>query len=97
MRRKATQVIDDKITLNDGSIIQVVVWELPVPLKNSRHRYKYRLYFGKAGKCIVRFDNEQGKGDHQHVNGIESPYPFTDISNLIKDFRQAIQENEGNP
>ncbi len=46
MIRRAALVIDRKITLEDGSIVQAVVWELPVPLKGSQHRYKYRLYFG---------------------------------------------------
>jgi hypothetical protein len=97
MRSKAALVIDEKISRNDGSIIQIVVWELPIPLRNSRHRYKYRLYFGKNGKCIVRFDNEQGKGDHKHINDIESPYPFIDIPGLMRDFGQAIREYEENP
>jgi hypothetical protein len=44
MKRRATLVIDRKVTLEDGSIIQAVVWELPIPLKGSPHRYKYRLY-----------------------------------------------------
>ena len=97
MRRKATLVINEKITQNDGSVIQVVVWDLPVPLKGSRHRYKYRLYFGKNGVCLVRFDNEQGKGDHMHINGIESQYHFTDISRLMGDFKGAIQKSEVQP
>ena len=89
MRRKATLVIDRKQNRADGSIIQAVVWELPVPL-----RYKYRLYFGKDGICLVRFDNEQGKGDHKHVKGVESPYRFIDIHTLLKDFRNTIEECE---
>ncbi len=76
---------------------EVVVWRLPVPLKDSPHRYKYRLYFGKDGICIVRFDNELGKGDHQHINGIERSYLFRDIPGLLRDFRKAIQENEVQP
>jgi hypothetical protein len=73
MRAKATLVINEKITRIDGSVIQAIVWDLPVPLKGSLHRYKYRLYFGKDGVCLVRFDNEQCKGDHKHILGIESP------------------------
>jgi len=73
MKRRATLVIDRKENRADGSIIQAIVWELPVPLKGSRHRFKYRLYFGKDGRCLVRFDNEQGKGDHKHIIGVESP------------------------
>ena len=96
MRRRATLVIDRKVTLEDGSIVQAVVWELPVPLKGSPHRYKYRLYFGRQGECMVRFDNEQGKGDHKHVMGVEVPYNFRDIPTLLKDFRYEIERAGGN-
>ena len=94
MRRHATLVINEKITRTDGSIIQIVVWDLPIPLNASRHRYKYRLYFGRDGICLVRFDNEQGKGDHKHIQGVESPYSFIDIPTLMRDFGQAIKDNE---
>ena len=91
MRRRATLVIDRKFTLEDGSIVEAVVWELPIPLKGSPHRYKYRLYYGRRGECLVRFDNEQGKGDHKHVMGMEAPYRFLDIPTLLKDFRNEIE------
>jgi hypothetical protein len=94
MRRRATLVIDRKENRADGSIIQAIVWELPVPFAGSLHRFKYRLYFGKDGTCLVRFDNEQGKGDHKHINGVEYPYPFKDIATLLKDFREAIRDCE---
>jgi hypothetical protein len=87
-------VIDRKQNLADGSIIQAVVWELPVPLMGSRHRFKYRLYYGKDGICFVRFDNEQVKGDHQHINGAEAPYLFKDIPTLLRVFREAIKAHE---
>jgi len=95
MRRRATLVIDRKMTFDDGSIVQAIVWELPIPLKGSPHRYKYRLYFGRQGECLVRFDNEQGKGDHKHVMGAEVPYTFRDISTLLKDFRDEIERVGG--
>lgn len=94
MKRRATLVIDRKLNRVDGSIIQAMVWELPVPLTGSLHHFKYRLYFGKDGTCIVRFDNEQGKGDHKHIRGVEYPYQFKDIATLLKDFREAIREYE---
>ena len=90
MIRRATLVIDRKETLEDGSIVQAVVWKLPIPLKGSLHRYKYRLYFGRQGECLVRFDNEQGKGDHKHVMGEQSPYIFCDIPTLLMDFRDEL-------
>jgi hypothetical protein len=95
MRRRAALVIDRKMTFEDGSIVQAIVWELPIPLKGSPHRYKYRLYFGRQGECLVRFDNEQGKGDHKHVMGVEVPYTFRDIPTLLKDFRNEIERAGG--
>lgn len=95
MRRRATLVIDRKMTLEDGTILQAVVWELPIPLRGSLHRYKYRLYCGLQGRCLVRFDNEQGKGDHKHVMGLESPYAFRGIPTLLDDFRKEIMQAGG--
>ena len=92
MKRKATLVINRKENLTDGSIIQAVVWVLPIPLKGSPHRYKYRLYYGKEGVCLVRYDNEQGKGDHRHIAETEEPYDFVDIPTLLRDFRQSIKD-----
>jgi hypothetical protein len=97
MKHKAILVIDRKENRNDGSIIQAIVWELPGPLRGSSHRFKYRLYFGKNGICLVRFDNEQGKGDHKHIKGVESPYLFKDIATLLRDFREAIRNCEVSP
>ena len=97
MRAKATLVINEKVTRIDGCLIQVIVWDLPVPLMGSRHRYKYRLYFGKDGVCLVRFDNEQGKGDHKHINGNEFQYDFRDIPSLLRDFKAAIKNCEVQP
>ncbi len=95
MKRRATLVIDRKLTAEDGSVLQAVVWELPIPLKGSPHRYKYRLYYGRNGECVVRFDNEQGKGDHKHVMGEEIPYIFRDIPSLLADFRNEIDKCGG--
>ncbi len=96
MIQRATLIIDRKISLEDGSIVQAVVWELPIPVKGSPHRYKYRLYFGRHGACLVLFDNEQGKGDHKHVMGEEILYSFRDIPTLLRDFRNEIERAGGN-
>jgi len=70
-----------------GRIIEVVVWHLSEPLPGSSHPYKYRLFYGKAdGSCLVRYDNERGKGDHRHVGDLEEAYPFSTLRKLIEDF-----------
>ncbi|MFA7061721.1 MAG: DUF6516 family protein [Pedobacter sp.] len=91
MKTKAALVLNRKETFSDGTIVQIVVWTLPIPLKGSLHRYKYRLYFGKDGTCLVRYDNEHGKGDHKHVAGLEEPYRFKDVNTLLDNFWEDVE------
>jgi hypothetical protein len=39
----------------------------------------------------VRYDNERGKGDHRHVNGVEQPYGFVSLSHLLDDFQRDVE------
>ena len=56
----------------------------------SPHGYKYRLAYVVRGECVLRYDNEVGKGDHRHFDGKESTYVFTTPDRLIADFRRDI-------
>ncbi len=76
---------------DDGSIVEIVVWEIPLPLEPSLHNYKYRLYFGSQGGAHVRYGNERGKGDHRHVGGREETYVFTTLEALLDDFRRDVE------
>ena len=89
---KATLLAKSKELRDDGSIVEVVIWELPGPLPPSEHRYKYRLFFGWPGREVVRYDNERGKGDHRHVNDEELPYVFTTVEQLLDDFESDMRE-----
>lgn len=77
-----------------GLIIEMVVWELDSPLEGCSHRFKYRLFCGslETGACLVRYDNERGKGDHRHADGGEQPYNFTDLEGLFDDFEKDVRE-----
>ena len=79
---------------DDGSIIEIVIWQLPEPLPPSTHTYKYRLYFGSAGISRVRYDNERGKGDHRHIGDEEFDYVFTSVEQLLDDFRLDVERWE---
>ena len=80
---KAAPIAQAKEVRGDGSIVEIVVWELAEPMLPCTHSYKYRLFFGQAGKCFVRYDNERGKGDHRHAGGVESIYDFTSLDRLL--------------
>ncbi len=88
---KAVLLARTKELRDDGSIVEVVVWELPAPLPPSTHAYKYRLFYGAPGEERVRYDNERGKGDHRHVNAIETPYCFESVEKLLDDFERDVQ------
>ncbi len=87
---KASLIIRDRRILADGAIIEVVIWQVPTPVPPTTHGQKYRLFYGRNGERIVGFDNERGKGDHKHVLGVESPYGFTTLAQLLDDFEAEI-------
>jgi len=87
----ATLRIRAKEIDDEGSLIEVVVWDVPAPLPPCTHSYKYRLFYGTTTEERVRYDNERGKGDHRHIRGNEEIYCFSTIEQLLADFRQDIQ------
>jgi len=89
---KATLLAHSKEVRDDGSIVEVVIWELPEPLPPSEHNYKYRLFYGWPGREIVRYDNERGKGDHRHVDGEEQSYIFVTVEQLLDDFELDMRK-----
>jgi len=69
----------------------MVIWRIPESTAERPHSLKYRLYYGDAaGTCLVRYDNEAGKGDHKHIGGREEPYSFTTVETLVANFQEDI-------
>ena len=98
MARKATKaalLLDEKVVLADGAIMELVIWRLPRATPDRSHGLKYRLYFGRDGICVVRYDNESGKGDHRHIKGREESYSFTSVEKLRRDFEADIRKYGG--
>jgi hypothetical protein len=90
---KAELIVRHKVVTADDFVIEAVIWKLSEPLYGCLHPFKYRLYFGtQEGCCIVRYDNERGKGDHRHVGENEGPYRFTTVKTLLADFRRDVRE-----
>ena len=88
---KATLLLRDKQVLSGGdAVLELVIWQVPRMLPGSLHRFKYRLALVVNGECVLRYDNEAGKGDHKHVGEREVPYAFTDLDQLLRDFRADV-------
>jgi hypothetical protein len=91
----AVPLLRDKKILADGSIIEMVVWQLRRPSPHRPHGLKYRLYLGRGGKRLVLYDNETGKGDHRHFEGKEEPYRFVSLDRLLADFQRDVRRIRG--
>ncbi len=83
---KAKLLFRQRDEFDDGAVLEAVLWEVPQAVPGSRHRFKYRLYYGFPGRPLVRYDNERGKGDHRHVGRSEEAYRFRTPEKLIEDF-----------
>ena len=84
---KATELLRTRVALAEGAFAELVLWRVPTPVPGSRHGFKYRLAYVVGGTCVVRYDNESGKGDHRHFNTRERPYTFETPEQLIADFQ----------
>lgn len=91
----AKLIFRDKYLYADGAIREMVIWKLPKTDNERLHGLKYRLYYGYPGKCLVRYDNERGKGDHRHEGSQEARYAFVSVERLIEDFRADIARLRG--
>ena len=80
-----------RATLDDDSFLEIVIWKLPQPLAGSSHDYKYRLALVCEKICVLRYDNEAGKGDHKYLKERESIYDFRGIDQLLADFFGDIE------
>jgi Family of unknown function (DUF6516) len=88
---KAELLIDERHVLDNGIFVEIVVWRLPRPVPGSAHRFKYRLALVVDQVCVLRYDNEAGKGDHRHVEGAEESYDFTAPETLLADFWSDVE------
>lgn len=88
----ARLLLRERRIIAEDRFAEIVIWQVPQPLRGSRHRFKYRLAFVVEELCVLRFDNETGKGDHQHVGEIEAPYRFTTLARLIEDFWNEVEQ-----
>jgi hypothetical protein len=87
---KAEPLIDERHVLDADTFVEIVVWRLPRQVRGSAHRFKYRLALVHNDVCVLRYDNEAGKGDHRHAGNAERPYPFTDPDTLLEDFWRDV-------
>ena len=95
---KAVELVRRRIVYSENAFAELALWRVPTPVDRSLHQYKYRLAYVVNGVCVVRYDNEVGKGDHRHFGMRESVYSFTTPGALLADFELDIARwNRENP
>ena len=83
----AAELIQERrYALGADRFVAVSIWRLAVPLPPSTHNFKYRLALVANGVCVLRYDNERGKGDHKHLGEQEVPYTFISLDHVVDDF-----------
>jgi hypothetical protein len=83
---RAELLIDERYILSGDTFVEIVIWRLPRPARGSMQRFKYRLALVEHGVCVLRYDNEAGKGGHRHAGDVEEPYDFSSPEALLADF-----------
>lgn len=86
----AVELLRRRIAFSADAFAELALWQLPEALPGSTHRYKYRLAYVVHSACVLRYDNESGKGDHRHYGTAEESYSFSTPEALIADFQSDI-------
>ena len=89
---KAELLLKERLTQSENSFAELALWRVPAPVPGSGHVFKYRLAFVVDGVCVLRYDNEVGKGDHKHVDEIETAYIFEPPRRLLADFWRDVEQ-----
>ena len=89
---KAELLVDERHVLDMETFAEIVIWRLPRSARGSARRFKYRLALVVHGVCVLRYDNEAGKGDHRHMRDAKEAYVFTDPSAILADFWRDVEE-----
>lgn len=88
---KARLLEKSRTVIDGATFFEVVLWHLPAPVSGSAHPFKYRLALVVNGVCVLRYDNERGKGDHRHIGGREEPITFTSLEALYDAFSADME------
>lgn len=92
---QAEELMDERYVMAEEMVAELVIWRLPKPMPGSAHSLKYRLVLVVSGECVLRYDNERGKGDHKHVHGRDVPYAFVSLDQLLVDFWSDVDKLGG--
>ena len=92
---KATLIRHEKFIIRQRYVVEISVHQVPRSVK-----YRDGLKWGlicvdqKTEKRVL-MDNHHPKGPHYHIDDMQMPYIFTNLDQLVNDFRKLVTEHMG--
>ncbi len=86
LQHGAILLLDERHVAAGNAFVELDVWRFAERPLGGRHDFTYRLALVVGGKCVVRYNNESGKGDHRRVGKKEDPYVLSTVRRLPDDF-----------
>lgn len=85
-------LVRQRIVYAENAFAEIVIWKVDPKVRGSSHGFKYRLAFVVDGICVIRYDNEAGKGDHKHFGSAELPITFAGTAALLETFFSEVDQ-----
>lgn len=73
----------------------MTIWRVPAPVPPTKHGLKYSPFYGRPGLRGGGYNNERGKGDHRHFQGVETLYELSTVEQLMIDFWSDVHTLRG--
>jgi len=93
---RGTLILREKVIDEEGNIVGMVIWKVTVAPQNPAG-IRYRLAFVPRSERTpaVLYDNHAPKGPHRHLQGIDEPYAFAGVDQLLADFMADVRRITG--
>lgn len=85
------ELMNERFPIADNAFAELRILKVS-SISGSSHGFKYSLALVIDGKCVLRYDNEAGKGDHRHRKGKETAYTFSTLQQLQVDFWNDVNK-----
>jgi hypothetical protein len=89
---KTERLLQKRLIIGQTCFVEIKIWRVPKAVLASRHDFKNSLALISNGICVLRYDNEAGKGDHRHIGTKEVSYSFSTLEMLQDDFWKNVEQ-----
>lgn len=90
----ARLVVHEKWVTNEGDLVEIKVWDVERS-ESFPDGVKYSMVFVHGDERVLCYDNERGKGHHEHRFGRERPFEYKGLEHLLGKFEKAIDDLRG--